>query len=163
MTPSLCRKFRRLKGFIYDFDGVMTDNRVWVLEDGREGVFCHRGDGWAVGQFAKMGLIQAILSTESNPVVAQRAKKLKLPVLHGLEDKEKALLSWAQRERWDLKHMAYVGNDENDLGAMRHMGMVLAPADAHPCVLNKADWVARSAGGFGVLRELLDHLRTARA
>lgn len=140
----------------YDFDGVMTDNRVLVTEDGVEAVLVNRGDGLAVATFKKLGLAQAILSTETNPVVAARARKLGIPVLQGLGDKVAALSRFAAEGGYDLARTVFIGNDVNDLGAMGLVGWPVAPADAHASVLKIARIVTQARGGFGVIREFLD-------
>ena len=75
---------------ILDFDGVLTDNRVYVMEDGREAVACHRGDGWGIGILQQAGIEVIILSTESNPVVSARAEKLGIECHQNCSDKTAA-------------------------------------------------------------------------
>lgn len=140
----------------YDFDGVMTDNRVLVTEDGTEAVMVNRGDGLAIAAFKKLGLPQAILSTETNPVVAARARKLGIPVLQGLGDKVAALTRFAAEGGYDLGRTVFIGNDVNDLGAMALVGWPVAPADAHASVRAIARIITQARGGFGVIREFLD-------
>jgi len=142
---------------VYDFDGVMTDNRVLVREDGMEAVMCNRSDGWGVGIIRRLGVEQVILSTEENPVVLARARKIRLEAVHGCSDKESGLRDLAQARGVPLEHILYVGNDTNDLGAMSIAGMSIAPADAHPDILAVADHITASRGGHGVVRELADH------
>lgn len=143
---------------VYDFDGVMTDNRVFVREDGLESVAANRGDGLGVGMIRKLGIEQFILSTEVNPVVRKRAEKLKLECIHGSSDKVAALAGLADEKGVDLTKVLFVGNDVNDLGAMKSAGIRVAPADAHADVLAVADLVTHARGGFGVIRELADVL-----
>ncbi|MCF8506963.1 MAG: HAD hydrolase family protein [Caulobacter sp.] len=137
---------------VYDFDGVMTDNRVLVLEDGREAVFVSRSDGWAVARMREAGLRQIILSTEENPVVAARGRKLRIPVIHGSTDKRRALLDYLHEHGLDPARTVFVGNDVNDLGAMSVVGFVVAPADSHPDVLARADHVLHARGGAHAVR-----------
>jgi len=140
----------------YDFDGVMTDNRVLTLEDGTEGVFVNRGDGLAISEFRKSGLPQIIISTEKNLVVSARAKKLKIPVLQGISNKREALQTYARESGYDLENIVYVGNDINDLEVMKIVGYPVAPADAHPEILKLACIVTGALGGAGVIREIYD-------
>lgn len=142
----------------YDFDGVMTDNRVLVDETGREAVFVNRGDGMAIAAFRHLGIAQIIMSTESNPVVAARARKLSIPVVQGLSDKAAALKAHMAEAGADPSRVLYVGNDVNDLAAMRLVGYPVAPADAHPTILALACFVTRARGGEGVIRDLIDHI-----
>lgn len=141
---------------VFDFDGVMTDNRVYVFEDGREAVACSRADGLGCDMLRAAGTRMFILSTETNAVVASRARKLKLPVEQGLADKAAALAALIEREGVDPGRVVYVGNDVNDEAAMKRVGWPIAPADAHPAILAIARHVTIARGGQGVVRELAD-------
>jgi YrbI family 3-deoxy-D-manno-octulosonate 8-phosphate phosphatase len=139
---------------VYDFDGVMTDNRVLVLEDGREGVVVNRSDGLGVNIIKQMGIQQIILSTEINPVVTARARKIGIPVFQGINDKVATLVSYCEELKMNLTKVAYVGNDINDLECMKLVGWPIAPADAYSEVKNIAKIVTKASGGFGVVREI---------
>jgi 3-deoxy-D-manno-octulosonate 8-phosphate phosphatase (KDO 8-P phosphatase) len=152
----------RVRLVVYDFDGVMTDNRVFVGQDGRETVAANRSDGLGVGMIARLGIDQCILSTETNPVVTARAVKLGLDAETGVDDKPSALRRLALRRAVDLADVLYVGNDINDAGAMALAGFRVAPADAHPDILAQAGYVTRAKGGHGVVRELADLLGAVR-
>ena len=143
---------------VYDFDGVMTDNLVLVFQDGAEAVFVNRADGWGVAQLRKAGFRQIIMSTETNPVVSARAKKLRIEVVQGSSEKAQDLLAFCQNNRIELKKVLYVGNDVNDLDAMNLVGFPVAPADAHPEVLKIAKLVTHASGGEGVIKELSEWL-----
>lgn len=156
------KKFEPKRGdvklVVYDFDGVMTDNRVFVRQDGLESVAANRGDGLGIGMIRRLGLEQVILSTETNPVVVARAKKIGIPAIHGSSDKPTALRRMAEQRGVELSEILYVGNDTNDLEAMRLAGWKVAPADAHPKILAEVDYVTTAPGGRGVIRELADVL-----
>jgi len=141
---------------VYDFDGVLTDNKVLVFQDGKEAVLCNRADGLAIQKIKELGISQIILSTEANPVVKARAKKLKLPVIHNLKDKKLVLLQYCDKHNYDLKNVLYVGNDINDLEAMRVVGYPVAPLDASSRVKKIAKIVTKTKGGQGVIKELFD-------
>lgn len=143
---------------VYDFDGVMTDNRVLVLQDGSEAVLANRADGWGIGQLKQVGFAQIILSTETNPVVAVRARKLGLEVLQGSGDKRRDLLAYCEARKVPLEKVMYVGNDVNDLEAMQTVGFPVAPADAHAEILAMAKYVTKARGGEGVVKELSEML-----
>ena len=148
----------QIKLLVYDFDGVMTDNRVLVDENGKESVIVHRGDGYAVSQIFKLGINQIILSTERNDVVTKRGKKLNLDVIHGVEDKKTILLHYCKKKQIQLKNVMFIGNDLNDYECMKCVGLKGCPADAECEILEIADWIAKSKGGYGVIRELLREL-----
>ncbi|MET0934078.1 MAG: acylneuraminate cytidylyltransferase, partial [Mycetocola sp.] len=147
---------------VTDFDGVHTDNRVWVTEDGRESVLAHRGDGMGISLLRAAGIPVLILSTEANPVVAARAKKLRVEVQHGVADKASALRDWAASVDIPLSRIAYLGNDVNDLGCLDIVGWPVVVADAHPDVLPSARIVLAGNGGDGAVRELTDLILSER-
>ena len=141
---------------VYDFDGVMTNNRAIQFQDGTEAVLVSRADGWGIEQIKEKGIRQIILSTERNPVVAARGKKLGIEVIQGSDDKKSDLLDYCKRNQIDPAAVLYVGNDVNDLEAMKASGYPVAPADAHSSIIAVARFVTRAKGGEGVIRELSD-------
>jgi len=152
----------RVKLIVYDFDGVMTDNRVYVDQDGRESVAANRSDGLGIGMIRKLGIEQCILSTETNPVVQARAAKIGLEATHGVADKGSAIIELAAAKGVSLAEVLYVGNDVNDADAMGIAGFKVAPADAHLAIMALADYVTEAYGGHGVIRELADVLSAGR-
>ena len=141
---------------VTDFDGVHTDDRVLVGQDGSEYVFANRSDGMGVRLLREAGMPVLILSTEANPVVAARARKLGVPVLHGVDDKAGALRAWASDAGIALDRIAYVGNDINDLACLALVGWPVATADAHPLVRSAARVVLTRRGGDAAVRELAE-------
>lgn len=141
---------------VLDFDGVLTDNRVWVTEQGTEAVVCNRSDGMGLAMLRAQGIETAVLSTETNPVVAARCQKLSISCWQGVGDKVAALRVLATERNVDLAQLVYVGNDLNDLDCLRMAGCGVAVADAHPEVLRAADWILSKPGGQGSVRELCD-------
>jgi 3-deoxy-D-manno-octulosonate 8-phosphate phosphatase (KDO 8-P phosphatase) len=149
---------KNLDALIFDFDGVLTNNRVYLDQDGREIVACHRGDGLAFDVFRKIGLDTYILSTEKNPVVSARGKKLKIPVLQGIGNKVDALNKLSCDKNIELSRILYIGNDLNDLSAMRLCGFSACPKDSHSQIVETAKVVLRSNGGEGVAREIAEKI-----
>ena len=147
---------------VFDFDGVMTDNTVLTQANGHESVRCNRGDGLGVAALRRAGISMIVLSTEEHPVVAARCKKLKLLCFHGLSDKAAFLKKYAKKEKIDLKRVAYLGNDVNDLLCLELVGFPVVTADAHPDVMHAAHVVLSTAGGKGAVREFADKLLAAR-
>ncbi|TFG48218.1 MAG: N-acylneuraminate cytidylyltransferase [Anaerolineales bacterium] len=143
---------------VLDFDGVLTDDRVFLNQHGEETVAAHRGDGMGISLLKKAGIEVLILSTEKNPVVQARADKLEIPVYHGIDDKGKKLGEILVEKGLISDQVIYVGNDINDLPCFSLVGFTVAVADAHPSVINKADLVLKKKGGFGAVRELCDML-----
>ena len=143
---------------VFDFDGVLTDNRVLVLDNGQEAVFCNRSDGMAFDMLRQAGITAVIMSTEVNPVVSARARKLKVEALQALTDKRTALAKFCRDRNIDLDKVMYVGNDLNDKEAMETVGHRVCPADAHPCIRSISHTVLETAGGQGVAREIVEKL-----
>ncbi|MFE6734544.1 cytidylyltransferase domain-containing protein [Microbacterium sp. NPDC057650] len=148
---------------ITDFDGVHTDDTAIVDEHGNESVRVSREDGMGVARLRRAGIPMLILSTEQNPVVARRAEKLQVPVLHGVDDKASALAAWAVERGIRLEDIAYVGNDVNDLGPLGLVGWPIAVANAHPQVRAAARVVLSRRGGEGAVREVAERMLAARA
>ncbi|MEM1058173.1 MAG: acylneuraminate cytidylyltransferase [Verrucomicrobiota bacterium] len=151
------------EALVMDFDGVLTDDAVLVNQEGTESVRCHRGDGLGLEMLRERGLPLFILSRETNPVVAARAAKLQIPVVHGSRQKGEVLADWAAEQGHDLARIVYVGNDLNDLECLRLVGWPVAVADAHPEVRQAARYVLTRSGGCGAVRELAELLLAARA
>ena len=130
-----------IDAFVFDFDGVLTNNLVHLSEDGVESVSCSRSDGLAFDALRKLKKDSYILSTELNPVVSERAKKLKIRAIQGVDNKVLALKSLAQEKNYNIKHILYIGNDLNDYYAMKVCGFSVCPADSHYDIKNIADIV----------------------
>lgn len=159
----LVARLRSIRLLALDFDGVITDNRVIVFEDGREAVLCNRSDGLGFDRLRAAGLPVVVISKERNPVVAARCRKLQLPCHQGIEDKLAVLTAVAAEHRIPLSQVAFFGNDINDLPCLNAAGLALAPADAHRDVLVHVDHVTTAPGGAGAVREICDLWLAARA
>ncbi|MFF4601928.1 cytidylyltransferase domain-containing protein [Streptomyces sp. NPDC001339] len=139
---------------VLDFDGTQTDDRVLIDAEGREIVAVHRGDGLGVAALRKAALKLLILSTETHPVVAARARKLRVPVLHGIDRKDLALKQWCEEQGVAPERVLYVGNDVNDLPCFDFVGWPVAVAGAHDVVRGAARAVTATPGGSGAIREI---------
>ncbi|MFI8289075.1 cytidylyltransferase domain-containing protein [Streptomyces sp. NPDC085614] len=139
---------------VLDFDGTQTDDRVHIDADGREFVSVHRGDGLGIAALRRAGVPLLILSTEQNPVVAARARKLRIPVLHGVERKDLALKQWCEEQGIDPQRVLYAGNDVNDLPCFHLVGWPVAVGSAHDSVRAAARAVTATPGGSGAIREI---------
>ncbi|MFF5017705.1 cytidylyltransferase domain-containing protein [Streptomyces sp. NPDC001165] len=152
--PGSLPTYDDIDAVVLDFDGTQTDDRVLIDSDGREFVSVHRGDGLGIAALRKSGLQMLILSSEQNPVVAARARKLKLPVLHGIDRKDLALKQWCEEQGIAPERVLYVGNDVNDLPCFALVGWPVAVASAHDVVRGAARAVTTVPGGDGAIREI---------
>jgi len=147
----------QVKGIVFEFDGVMTDNRVRVSADGKESVVCSRSDGWGIEKARGMGLKMAIMSSETDGVVMARAKKLKIECYHQLgHDKGTHFTKWCATNGLNPEEVIYVGNDENDIECLTLSGCGVVPADAHESAKRAAKIILKNKGGKGAVRELID-------
>lgn len=156
-------RLSRTRLIAFDFDGVFTDNGVYVFQDGSEAVRCTRCDGLGLEKLARLGVHAVIISTEANPVVSARARKLRLPCIQNCGDKLAALQAVIAEKGVTLEETAFVGNDINDLACLRAVGLPLVVADAHPDVVPFALYRTRLPGGHGAVREICDLLEGVRA
>jgi N-acylneuraminate cytidylyltransferase len=147
---------------VFDFDGVMTDDRVYVNQDGMEMVAANRRDGMGINQLQKAGFRMIVLSSEKNPVVEARCRKLNLPVIQGIDEKSSVLKKYLFDHNINPEQVIYIGNDINDLPCFPEVGCAFAVADAHPVAIRQADIVLRHNGGQGAVREVCDLLLQSR-
>jgi YrbI family 3-deoxy-D-manno-octulosonate 8-phosphate phosphatase len=141
---------------IFDFDGVFTDNRVWVNERGEETLAFSRSDGLGLRRLEAVDVQYLIVSMEQNPIVGARAQKLRVECIQGVDDKLTVVRERADAAGLRLEQAAYVGNDINDAECLRAVGLPVVPADAWPEVKPLARWVLTRAGGAGCVREFCD-------
>lgn len=147
---------RTVAALALDFDGVFTDNRVIVFQDGREAVVCSRSDGWGLTELKKLGLPILVLSTEKNPVVEARCRKLGIDCVQGIEDKWSALAHYLSQRSLDPSQVVFVGNDVNDLACLRAAGCGISVSDAHPLAQAASKIILSARGGEGAVREVTD-------
>ena len=148
----------KLDALIFDFDGVLTDNKVYVDQDGKESVCCNRSDGLAFDGLRKLGIPVCILSTESNPVVTARANKLKVKVIQGANNKLELLNLYCSENNFNIDRVMFVGNDLNDFQVMQACGYSASPNDSHPSIKEISNYVFSVKGGDGIVRELLEDI-----
>ena len=147
-----------IDAFIFDFDGVLTNNLVHLDQEGKEWVSCSRADGLAFDVLRKLNKTAYILSTEKNPVVTARANKLKVRALQGVQNKVVALNQLAKESNIELEKILYVGNDLNDYHVMQICGFSICPSDSHEKIKEIASFTLKACGGDGVVREILENL-----
>jgi N-acylneuraminate cytidylyltransferase len=151
-----------VKAVVTDFDGVHTDNLVYVDENGNESVRCSRSDGMGIAALREAGFKLLILSKEQNPVVSRRGEKLNVEVIQGCDDKLEALKIWLASQNISSQQCIYVGNDINDLECLQFVGISVSPSDAHESVSHAVTWRLSNLGGRGAIREMSDVLIEVR-
>ena len=151
---SKLNKVQKPKILFTDFDGCLTDDRVWLNQEGEEFVAANRKDGLAVKRLKNLGIQVVITSTETNKVVLARGNKMGVEVLQGLSDKVFALEQYLEQNNLSWKDVWYIGNDVNDLGAIRKAKFSICPSDAVKAVKKEVDFKLKTKGGYGVLSEL---------
>lgn len=153
---ALAQLIRTIRLVAFDFDGVFTDNMVYVFEDGREAVRCTRSDGLGLSKLKGLGVAAVIISTETNPVVGARSRKLAIQCVQSCADKRAALDGLVADLGISLAQVAFVGNDINDLPCLTSVGLPIVVRDAHPDVVPHARYQTHTPGGRGAVREVCD-------
>jgi YrbI family 3-deoxy-D-manno-octulosonate 8-phosphate phosphatase len=151
---SKLHKIPKPKILFTDFDGCLTDDRVWLNEDGEEFVAANRKDGLAVKRLKNLGIQVVITSTETNKVVLARGNKMGVEVLQGLADKAESIDQYLKQKNLSWNDVWYIGNDVNDLGAIEKAKLSISPADAVKKVRKAVDVILKTNGGYGVLSEI---------
>ena len=147
-----------IDAFVFDFDGVLTNNLVQIDENGKESVSCSRADGLAFDVLKKLNKPAYILSTEKNLVVKARAKKLNIPAIQGVDNKVEIIKKLAAENNYSLKNILYAGNDLNDYQVIQLCGYSVCPADSHSKIKGVSSIILSTNGGDGIVRELLEEV-----
>lgn len=148
----------RINLFVFDFDGVLTDNKFYLNEDGVESVKLSRSDGLAFDMLHSLKKKIIILSSEKNSIVSMRSKKLNVEAIHGIKNKDIILKNYCNENKIHLDDVFYVGNDINDLEAMKLCGYSACPEDSHEKIKKISSYCLNSSGGDGVIREIIEHI-----
>ena len=156
LDPDLVERIRRVRVVAFDFDGVFTDNAVYVFEDGREAVRCSRSDGLGLRRLEAVGVVPVIISTEANPVVTRRSKKLRIRCIQGVDDKVAAFAEILDEHGVGFDDAAFVGNDINDIECMQRVALPISVGDAYPELDRIARYRTRRRGGEGAVREVCE-------
>lgn len=143
-----------------DFDGCLTDDRVWLNQDGEEFVAANRKDGLAIKRLESLGIKLVIASTETNKVVIARGNKMGVEVLQGLDNKVLAIEQYLNQNNLNWDDIWYIGNDVNDLGAIKKAKVSLCPRNAVKLVRRNVDLVLKTDGGYGILSEIITKLES---
>ena len=156
MKRVLEQKLRNIKLIVTDFDGVWTDGKVFVDENGRESVLCSRKDTLRLKEVRALGIDVCIISKERNPVVKLRCKKMSVQYLQGVDDKRTELLALLDSKKLTLGQVAFVGDDINDLACLAIVSVPITVNDADPRCKAVAHYVTVRNGGDHAMREVFD-------
>lgn len=150
--------YSNVKLLVLDFDGVMTNNKVIVDENGKESIICNRSDGMGVEMIKNKGIDVIVISKEVNKVVKARCDKLNVPCVHGVDDKLSILKKELNNRGLQPEDVCYIGNDVNDIECLKYVGIGVAVNDAFPEVKKVAKVVTKKNGGEGAVREIIDNI-----
>ena len=154
---SLTERCRDIALVVTDVDGVLTDSGVYVGPDGELCKKFSTRDGMGFALLSEAGIHAAIMTSEDSPIVTERAAKLKIErVFLGTKNKPKALKQFLKDENLNPKRVAFIGDDVNDIDALKSVGLAACPADAVDEVKRVAHYVCKKNGGDGCVRELID-------
>jgi len=151
-------KFEKIRLIVSDFDGVMTDNKVIVDEQGNESVICDRSDGLGIDLLKKKGIDIIVISKESNKVVKARCDKLKISCIRGVDKKLSTLKKEIKRRGLLPEEVCFIGNDINDIECIKYVGLGVAVNNAFASVKESADVTTKRNGGDGAVREIADKI-----
>ncbi len=156
MLPKEYKKLLNIKMLVLDFDGVLTNNKVAVSDQGREYVLCDRSDGIGIKNLKDKNILIYIVSSEKNPVVKHRADKLGIPCIQSVADKSIVLNDLAAKYGFSLEEIAFIGNDINDIPALEIVGVPIGVQDCHVDIEKHILFKTTSTGGNGAVREICD-------
>jgi YrbI family 3-deoxy-D-manno-octulosonate 8-phosphate phosphatase len=146
----------QLEMILFDFDGVFTNNKVYINQSGLESVVCLRSDGIGLARLRELGIKMSIISTEKNPVVSVRAKKLKIDCEQGISDKSITVSEICKKHNVSAQNTMFVGNDINDIPAFDMVGFAVGVKDSFNEILPHISYITNIAGGKGAVREICD-------
>tara|TARA_A100001388_G_scaffold271054_1_gene249318 strand:- start:1890 stop:2354 length:465 start_codon:yes stop_codon:yes gene_type:complete len=143
---------------ISDFDGVFTDNSVFISENGIESVRCNRSDGIGISLLKESGVEFIVCSSEKVNIAKYRANKIGFESFVDVKNKGYFIRNYLSKKSFNPSNVAYIGNDINDLSAFDSVGYKIAVKDAYPEIILKADKILNRKGGYGAVREACEHI-----
>lgn len=154
---NILTKAKQIKLLVCDVDGVFSDGRIYLGNDGEELKAFHTKDGFGIKALGASGVAVAIITGRNSTIVANRMKALNVAhIIQGQEDKLPALIDLIQQLDITIDEVAYIGDDVPDLSCIKAVGLGISVSDGHPLVLRGADYTTFTPGGFGAVRETCD-------
>ena len=148
----------KIKAIFSDFDGVFTDNSVFIDQNGFEYVRCNRSDGIGISKVKFNEIYFCIISSEIVPIAKHRANKLSVDCFTGVEDKGKLIKSIQNNLKIKKSESVFIGNDINDLSAFKNVGLKIAVNDSYPEIISASNYLLKSKGGYGAVREACEYV-----
>ena len=150
--------WKNIKMIAFDFDGVFTDNSVYINQNGVESIKCSRSD-WLTAKYLKDKVYLCVISSERNDLVAFRCKKLGVDCFYGCDDKLNKLKSIALNKKIKKSEIAFVGNDINDLECLKWVGLPIVVANYYDnMIVPRGTYTTSYIGGNGAVREIIDRI-----
>jgi len=164
ISEMLSDKFKKIKLFLTDCDGCLTDGGMYYSENGDElKKFCAL-DGMGIRLMRENGILVGVVTGEDRELNRRRAKKLKLDIAeHGCKDKARIVARICKEKGIDLSELCYMGDDVNDLEAMKLAGLKVCPVNARPEIKAIADYITETHGGEGAVREVADMILACKS
>lgn len=157
VTAEIFAKAQKIKLLVCDVDGVFSDGRIYLGNDGEELKAFHTKDGLGIKSLGVNGVDVAIITGRNSAIVANRMKALNVKhIIQGQENKLPALISLATELNIKLEEIAYIGDDVPDIACIEAVNLGIGVNDAHPLVKKSADYITFTLGGFGAVREICD-------
>ena len=157
ISIEILQRAKKIKLLVCDVDGVFSDGRIYLGNDGEELKAFHTKDGFGIKALGSSGVDVAIITGRSSAIVANRMSALKVEhIVQGQENKLPALTLLAEKLNLSPDEIAYIGDDIPDLACILHVGLGISVSDGHPTVLSNADYITFTRGGFGAVREVCD-------
>ena len=157
VDPEILNKAKKIKLLVCDVDGVFSDGRIYLGNDGEELKAFHTKDGFGIKALGSSGVDVAIITGRKSQIVTTRMQALNVHhIIQGEENKLPALRALAKQQQIKLNEIAYIGDDVPDLSCIEAVGLGIAVSDAHPSILAAANYTTFIRGGFGAVREICD-------
>jgi 3-deoxy-D-manno-octulosonate 8-phosphate phosphatase (KDO 8-P phosphatase) len=157
VAPSVWQKAQRIKLFVCDIDGVFSDGRIYLGNNGEELKAFHTKDGYGIKALGASGVDVAVITGRKSTIVQTRMTALNVKhIVQGEENKLPALKAMIASLQLTPEQVAYIGDDMPDFDCLNYVGFSIAVNDAHPAILNLCNYTTYIRGGFGAVRETCD-------
>ena len=159
LNPQIVRRLSRIKAFLLDVDGVLTDGSVAMTDYGIENRVITMMDAESIKAAQDIGVQFGIITTHASDIVIARAKEVGIhDIYHGMYDKAEAYVEFKKLYELQDEEIAFMGDGILDLSVLKRVGFAATPSNAHGAARMAAHYVSRYRGGYGAVREVLTML-----